>query len=206
MNNPTRNPLAWPTGWPRTPDGKRKPAQFNQRHQLHGRADITISAALSRLEGELLRLGAKDPLLSSNLRVSLSGMPYSGQAEPKDRGIAVYFKLKGHDRVLACDRYLSCAGNIAAIAAHIDALRRIERYGVGTIEQAFAGYAALPPPSEDNRPPWRAVFGLGAAERVTPEILNAVYRNRAKLAAADENRLLELNLAREQALAELGAN
>jgi len=30
--------------------------------------------------------------------------------------------------------------------AHIDAIRRVDRYGVGTLDQAFAGYDALPPP------------------------------------------------------------
>jgi len=171
----------------------------------HGR-DITISAALSRLELELGRLGATDPVLSSNLKINLAGMPYSGQGEPKDRGIAVYFKLKGKDRVLACDRYLSTAGNIAAIAAHIDALRRVERYGVGTIEQAFTGYAALPPPSSENRPAWRATLGFRPESRVTVQDVNLNYRTLAKKDPTNEHRLLDLNLAREAALRELGAN
>lgn len=194
---PTRNPLAWPTGWPRSTELQ------SARFKHHGR-DITISAALDRLELELQRLGATDMLMSSNLKLSLSGMPYSGQAEPKDRGIAVYFKLNHQDRVLACDKYLSCAGNIAAIANHIDALRRIERYGVGSIEQAFAGYAALPPPGAENRPQWRQVFRFRPMSPVSPEDVNTVYRAMAKNAAADEAALLTLNLARDEALRELG--
>lgn len=200
MNNPTRNPLAWPMGWPRTPDTKRKPSRFS----YHGR-DITISAAMDRLERELGHLGATEPLLSSNLKLSLSGVPYSGQGEPADRGIAVYFKLKGADRVLACDRYLTAAANIAAIANHIDALRRIDRYGVGTIEQAFAGYAALPPPSVDNRPEWRKTLGFHPTARVTPEDVNLNYRTLAKKDPGNEHRLLDLNLAREAAMRELSA-
>jgi len=46
--------------------------------------------------------------------------------------------------------------NIAAIAAHIEALRAQERYGVGTIEQAFAGYSAL-----EHRT-WQIVLRLDA--------------------------------------------
>jgi hypothetical protein len=193
---PTRNPLAWPLGWPRAPE--RKPSRFTS----HGR-DITISAALSRLELELDRLGATEPLLSTNLKLSLSGVPYSGQAEPTDCGVAIYFKLKGHDRVLACDRYTSASGNIAAIASHIDALRRIERYGVGSIEQAFAGYAALPPPGEDNRPAWRSVLRFEPNDQITVDIVQARYRALAK-ARSNENRgLLDLNLARDAAVMEL---
>jgi hypothetical protein len=199
MSNPTRNPLAWPTGWPRSTELRNTPFKH------HGR-DITIAAAIDRLERELDRLGATEPLLSSNLKLSMAGVPYSGQGEPKDRGVAIYFKLKGHDRVLACDRYLSCAGNIAAIANHIDALRRIERYGVGTIEQAFAGYAALPAPDANNRPQWRETLGFRHDSRVTVADINLNYRTLAKKDPGNEHRLLDLNLAREAALRELGAS
>jgi hypothetical protein len=194
---PTRNPLAWPAGWPRSSELQ------SSRFKSHGR-DITISAALDRLEKELERLGATDTMLSSNLKLSLSGMPYSGQAEPKDRGVAIYFKLHGHDRVLACDRYFSCAGNIAAIANHIDALRRIERYGVGSIEQAFAGYVGLPPPGPNNRAPWRETLGFRPESRVTVADVNLNYRALAKQDPGNEYRLLDLNLAREAAFQELG--
>lgn len=200
MPDPSRFPLAWPLGWPRTIEIGRQRSRFTS----HGR-DITISAAVSRLEEELDRLGAHSGMMSSNLKLGVSGVPLSNQAEPRDRGVAIYFRLKGHDRVLACDRYLSVAANIAAIAAHIDALRRIERYGVGTIEQAFAGYTALPPPSDENRPPWRKMFGFQPTEWVTEEALRKVYRHMAKQAINDEEVLKTLNLARDAALRELGA-
>jgi hypothetical protein len=197
--SPSRTPLAWPQGWPRCTDLQ------SARFKAHGR-DITISAAMDRLERELERLGATDGFLSSNLKLGLSGVPLSGQAEPRDRGVAVYFKLDGADRVLACDRYLSCAGNIAAIANHIDALRRIDRYGVGTLQQAFAGYTGLPPPSADNRPPWRSTLGFKPHTTVTAEDVKVNFRTLAKQAATDENRLRDLNLARDAALRELGMN
>ena len=62
---------------------------------------------------------------------------------PDDPGVAVYFQLHDKERVLACDKWDTVADNIAAIAAHIDGIRRQDRYGVGTIDQAFAGYSAL---------------------------------------------------------------
>jgi hypothetical protein len=198
MNEATRFPLSWPLGWPRV--SERVPSRFTSQ-----RRDITIHGAIQRLEAELERLGATDAMLSSNLKLSLGGVPFSGQAEPKDAAVAIYFKLKGHDRVLACDRYTSASGNIAAIAAHIDALRRIERYGVGTIEQAFAGYAALPPPSDDNRPPWRTILGFKPNGPVTVDDVRVNYRALAKQAINDDMRLQVLNLARDQALRDLGA-
>jgi hypothetical protein len=201
----TRYPLAWPTGWKRNPLGGSKYTPFKSG-KAHYKGKVTVNDAITRLEAELGRLGATDAVLSTNLRTGLRGDPLSGQPEPADRGAAVYFKLKGQDRVLACDTYTTVAGNVAAIANHIDALRRIERYGVGTLEQVFAGYDALPPPSDDNRPPWRQVFGIHPTATISPADVNLVYRARAKQVANDERALCILNLAREAAMRELGAS
>jgi DnaJ-like protein len=157
----SRYPLAWPMGWKRTRHHERKRAAFaksstSTNYNVNGHPTtrtstrpLTVSDAIARLSGELSRLGAADEVLSTNVAVRLDGLPRSGQPEPDDPGAAVYFKLGKHDRCLACDRWDRVADNIAAIAQHIDALRRIDRYGVGTMEQAFAGYAALPPTAED---------------------------------------------------------
>jgi len=156
-----RCPLAWPLGWARTPARERKRAEFRRAvnkvdpmtgqivRTAGGRAmaerALTLHDALERLERELRLLTAVDEILSTNLRVGLNGMPRSGQAEPADPGAAVYFQLDGQATCLACDRWDRVADNVAAIAQHIDALRRIDRYGVGTRDQAFAGYAQLGP-------------------------------------------------------------
>lgn len=198
MKDPARFPLSWPHGWPRTET--LRSSRFKSQ-----RRDITISAAVERLERELNYLAATDALMSSNLKLGVSGVPLSGQAEPKDRGVAIYFKLGGADRVLACDRYLSCAGNIAAIANHIDALRRIERYGVGSIAQAFAGYAALPPPSPENRPAWRKILRFPPLAAVSPDDVKIAFRSQLRATDPnDQGRLTELNLARDAAFQELG--
>jgi len=170
-----------------------------------GTKRVTVPTACTRLLDQIERLGGSDPILSTNVEPTIYGLPKGGRAEPSDPGAAVYFKLQGKDRVLACDRWLSVAENIAALAAHIDAIRRVDRYGVGTMEQAFAGYDALPPPSDDNRPAWRATLGFRPDSRVTVEDVNLNYRTLAKKDPSNEYRLLDLNLAREAALRELGA-
>jgi hypothetical protein len=217
MTSPSKYPLAWPFGWKRNPLGGRRTSPFKS-----GRNKVTVYDAITRLERQLDLLHATDPVLSSNLRTGLRGDPLSNQPEPQDRGVAVYFKMRSTvrsrdsggevrsqelvDRVLACDVYTTTSGNIAAIANHIDALRRIERYGVGTLDQAFAGYDALPAPSANNRAPWRSIFGIHPTANITPEDVNLVYRARAKNVATNESALLTLNLAREDAMRELGAS
>lgn len=151
MNADQRYPLAWPAGWSRT--SYRKQAKFSKSKNVYRDGQVVYRTAtrldvgdgLRRLEGELGRLGASAVVISSNLRLRQDGLPVANQAAMlADPGIAVYFKLKGKPRVLACDRWASAAENMAAIAGHIEAIRAVDRYGVGTLEQAFAGYQALP--------------------------------------------------------------
>lgn len=194
-----RYPLQWPSGWKRTNTLRRRSGQFRE----HG-AWIGIPAAVARLQRELERLGAEDLTLSTNLKPRLDGGVVANQGEPGDPGVAIYFRFKGRATVFACDGYYRVADNIAAIAAHIDALRRIERYGVGTIEQAIAGYRALP---ADTAADWRSVFGFAPDEHVTAERLQDRYRERAQTAHPDkggtDDSMMHINRAREYALSEL---
>lgn len=70
------------------------------------------------------------------------------------------------------------ADNIAAIAAHVAALRGIERWGVGTLEQAFRGYQAI----ENLRGgvPWRRALGFHAGEAITLTAVEMKFRTRAR--------------------------
>lgn len=157
-------PLHWPLGRMRTPAGSRRRAAFNSKRH-NGRyletSELSISHALDRLEDEVTRLGVRTYTLSTNVEPRLDGRPRSVSQRIEDPGVALYFKLQGQDTVLACDRWDRVADNIAAIAKHIEALRGIERWGVGSLRQAFAGYAALPP--SEGAPPvqsWWQILGI----------------------------------------------
>jgi hypothetical protein len=193
----TRYPLAWPTDWPRTPRAKRRAAAFRSRRQ-----PLSVAVAVARLSDELGRLGARDELLSTNLEVRLDGLPRSTLGEPQDPGAAVYFTLKGAPRCLACDRWHRVADNIAAIAQHCDALRRIDRYGVGSLDQMFAGYAALPPKLD----PWQ-VLGVPrtASRRQILDAYVALARQHHPDVGGDEHQMSRLNAARDEALRVLEA-
>lgn len=173
-----RYPLSWPFGWKRTERYKRKRAAFRS-----GGSAVTVAGGIKRLLGELGRLGVRDGdcIISTNVATRLDRLPYSNQREPDDPGAAVYFRLKKQDRVLACDLWTRVADNLTAIAQHIDALRRIDRYGVGTLEQAFAGYAALPAPGHA----WRSVLGFAPDEAVTADKVSTAFRERARTAHPD---------------------
>lgn len=200
LNAIPRYPLEWPAGWRRAQYRQR--AAFSTKNTADGR--LTIFQATERLEAEVERLGGKNPVLSTNVSLRLDGRPRSDE-EPRDPGAALYFVFKGKATVLACDKWNRVADNIAAIAAHIDALRRVDRYGVGTIEQALAGYKALP---ADTAADWRAVFGFLPGEAVTRAKLDAAYKLMARdrhpdRTGDDGSAMAWVNRARDYAIAEL---
>ncbi len=163
-----------------------------------------MATAVDRLETQLDKLGARNPTLSTNVKLNLRGIPY-GNEQPSDPGVAIYFSFKGKATVLACDTYYAVSDNVAALAAHIDALRRIERYGVGTIEQALAGYKALP---ADTAADWRKVFGYPDGAPVTAEQLNVRYKELAAVTHPDtltgnHEMFVHLGRAKEFALSEI---
>lgn len=209
----TRYPLAWPLGWKRTTS--RRQAMFSKKvaktnglgSTYRQTQNLTVGDGLARLEGELRRLGARNPVISSNLRRNLDGSITASQGKMlADPGIAVYFRLNQQPRVLACDKWNSAADNMAAIAGHIEAIRMQERYGVGTLDQAFAGYAALPPVGGTQGGDWRAEFGFEPGDHpINLDVVEARYRSLLKSRHPDNggshDAVVRLNLARDAARA-----
>ena len=105
---------------------------------------------------------------------------------------------------LACDAWTTPAANLAAIAAHIEAMRGIERWRVGSLDQAFSGYLQIGGPV--LRTGWRQVLGL-LAESNSLEEAEAAYRVRMRLAHPDAGGTVEeaarLNAAIEACRREL---
>lgn len=178
----TAYPLAWPTGWPRKTDSQRADARFGRQQRStvnytngtsaswsHKKA-LTVSDGVKRVLDELRRLGARPgcTVISTNVVLRQDGLPRSGQREPGDSGVAVYWHdLTGAPRVMAIDQYRAVADNLAAVAATLEAMRAIERHGGAQIlERAFTGFTALPAPAAPGS--WRELIGLPAAETDLP--------------------------------------
>ena len=93
VDRDNRYPLAWPSGWKRHQPGQRKRAPFGVRRQVQGYSwkslqSVSVENAVDQLDAELRRLGARDFVLSSNLKLRNDGWPRSGQPEPADPGVA----------------------------------------------------------------------------------------------------------------------
>ncbi|MDE2101109.1 MAG: J domain-containing protein [Patescibacteria group bacterium] len=166
MSEQQAYPLSWPEGWPRTAPGQRMQSRFMRRRSME--------EACHFLSGELERLLARKCVLSTNVERRLDGTPYSNRAQPQDKGAGVYFELKGRPTVLACDRWLRVEDNVYAIAKHIEAIRAQDRWGVGSVEQAFRGYTALPGIGQSEASTWWAT--LGVAVNASDDQVREAYR------------------------------
>ena len=186
----TAYPLVWPVGWPRAKE--RKTARFSKKSQ-HEHYNYQVNKALStsdgyeRLDNELWRLLTEEEyhacVVSTNIELKRDGTPYSNRCEPDDPGVAVYFTMGSVPHCLPCDRWDRVADNLAAVAAHINALRGIERWGVGDLKTAFAGFKALP--EQGSGSPWYEV--LGVAPDAGVGAIRKAYRHRAKEEHPDRN-------------------
>jgi hypothetical protein len=172
---------------------------------------ITMATASERLEDQVERLGGRYPILSTNVELRMDGRPRADRSPPADPGAAVYFELKGKPYALACDTYTEVAQNIAALANHIDALRRQERYGVASAAESLQAFQALPAPDHmlPERKPWRLLLGLaeswppdGTHLDVVRDTITRHYRAEAIKAQNDQSALSDLNIARDAALKE----
>jgi len=199
MNAPDNGfPLTWPAGWTRKTGGRER-ARFGRG------SGANLTAARNLLFAELGRLKVRGILISSNLPLRLDGLPRGDAREPGDSGVAIYFRLKGEPRVLACDKWDRVADNIMAIAKHVEAVRGQVRWGVGSLEQAFGGYKALP--AMEAIKPWWEVLGIpeGAGVDAVERARNSLLMRHHPDKGGSHARAAEINAAADQANRELAS-
>lgn len=185
-------PLQWPAGKPRTPSHKIERSRFSPgNHVQECRA----------VREELLRLGARNVIISTNVRLRNDGAPYASDKAPRDQGVAVYFDYSGGQKCFACDRWWTIEENLRAVWKSIEAIRGLERWGSKSfVDAAFTGFAALPSPGMPR--PWWEV--LGVSQHATADEINAAWRAKARGAHSDtggsDAAMSEINVARDQGL------
>ncbi len=129
-------PLQWLPQQPRTKRPQR--ARFGNH---------SVSLAGRYLFDELRKLGAKDLVISSNLRRLVSGDGFYANQRIEDAGIVIYFKLKGNDKAMACDKWDKPEHNLWSLYLSISAIRGLERWGGSEfLDGLFTGFKALPSP------------------------------------------------------------
>jgi len=187
-------PLDWPAGWPR--------CKWQQDAPFR---DKSLNKAINGLMHELSLLGGSNVIISTNLALRKSdGLPKSGQAQPMDRGVAVYFTMKKKQQCMPCDRWYKIEDNVWAIALSIGALRGLNRWGAREmVDAAFSGFKALPETAGAFNKPYWEVLGLEKEDDIF--MAEEKYRKLAFLYHPDRGgsqvKMAELNGAIEQARA-----
>lgn len=184
-------PLQWPAGRPRTPPHKVQYSRFspgNKTREAHN------------VQSEILRLGGKNVIISTNVRLRRDGYPYSSDKPPSDSGVAVYFDYLGSQKCFACDRWYLVEENLRAIFKSIEAIRGLDRWGSKSfVEAAFTGFEALPAPKTC----WGILEIPAGSSRSE---INSAYRRKIAAAHPDHGgsdiEAAEINRARDEALSD----
>lgn len=160
-------PLQWAPGWKRS--GAQEYSRFGKFSFEYVRKEVLR---------ELDLLGADNIVISSNLKLRQDGYPYSGQRQPEDTGVAVYFKLDENDQCVPCDKWVKVEDNLWAVAKTINALRGIERWGAKEmVNAAFRGFKALPESVIITPQMARAWYEvLEVSQDASMDVIEAVYK------------------------------
>lgn len=107
------------------------------------------SSTLGLLDRELRQLGAKTWVLQVDVpeqQIRNDGGIYA-RATPFSPAIRVAFESMHGPLVYACDKFTHWQGNVRAIALGLEALRKVDRYGIGSAGEQYRGWTAI-----SNRP------------------------------------------------------
>jgi DnaJ-like protein len=195
MSDISASPLTWPISQPRVASHARVSSRFK----------ASLAESRTDLLHELSLLGARDVVISSNLELRRDGLPYADSREPSDPGVAVYFSRKVamtlRPFVIACDSYTRTAHNLRAVGVTVGALRTIARHGASSmLEQAFTGFAALPPAGGTKF--WWEILGVersASLREIQGCYLDLVQIHHPDKEGGSHERMSEINEAFRQA-------
>jgi hypothetical protein len=129
----TWRPLpAWPYP-PRTPQSTSFRAEWG--------------ATLELLEHEIEAIGGDDPvvgLVCEPSQISMSGsLKAGGRVSVRHAGAEVSFAVGARRMTFHTDAFPYLSWNLRAIALGLEALRRVDRYGITSSGEQYAGFAAI---------------------------------------------------------------
>lgn len=178
------------------------PGEQTQERQ-RSRFDSPWSKTLRLLARELEHIvkPGETPVLEvavSESQIRQDGYPYAN-ARPDHPGVILSLESKWGPLRYPCDTFDDWQDNLRAIALALEALRKVDRYGVTKRGEQYAGWKALPPAGgstvtmsvEDAAAVVASLAGRGNEPEVVRDIIadpqwaRAFYLQAAKLAHPD---------------------
>ena len=125
---------------PRWPHSERPPATVPFR--------LNFNDSIASLEREIELIGGDDVLIGFVIDSSYLGLMGNLKAgwalQVKHPGVEVSFSTPdGRRLVFHTDAYKELRQNVRAVAAGLEALRAVDRYGITSTAEQYAGFAAL---------------------------------------------------------------
>ena len=187
------SPLKWPSGYAVTaPQARHYGSQF--------KSNLTIDEAIGLLEEEMAALGiVKATMYSDYEQIKVERLRRKQGANP---GVYLEFRLGDCEYTVACDRWSQTEQNIYALHLVLRSYRLMEKWGVAPLPKLMQGFVDqrkthVAASHTNGQEDWMTVLGLGPT--ATLEDAHAVYRRRAKLVANDQQELIVLNNAMDEA-------
>lgn len=141
--------------WPGEPTAERRPSPFftstrrRSTYSDHTFTDRNRGASQSKtlqlVQRELEHLGATEVLIEVALRedqIRLDGWP-KGNASPSHPGVILSFESRHGWLSYPCDTFTKWTDNLYAIGLALEALRKIDRYGVSGSGQQYTGWKKI---------------------------------------------------------------
>lgn len=181
------------------------------------RFDSTWTSTLQLLERELEKIGAREVVIEIAVdenAIRIDGWPRH-DARPRDPGVVVSFDSK-HGALRYCtDRFYDWRANLRAIALGLEALRKVDRYGITNRGEQYTGWKQLgagDPIELGSAPRFESADAaarfLGEAagwhtppDPMAPSVVEAAYKAAAKAhhpdAGGDHDTFVRLQAARD---------
>ena len=184
--------------WPGTKTQFRKSSQFKARW----------GQTLQLLRRELNHIGARDAVIHAE--VSDADVRNDGElranARPRGPGVIVAFEHRKRGWLqFPCDTFNHWQDNVRAIALALEALRKVDRYGVTKDAEQYAGFRALPSSTSET-------IGFAAAKEhienltgdaILPENFDTIRRRALRAAHPDTGGSEEVFNLTQAALGEI---
>jgi hypothetical protein len=135
-----------------------------RRSKYTFRADWNDTITL--LVRELELLDASDIVIEAGLRredIRVDGWPRANAPQPEHPGVRIFFASKHGPLRYETDAFETWQANLRAIALGLEALRKVERYGIARRGEQYTGWKALPAGSAPPPPPPPMMTRDGAA-------------------------------------------
>lgn len=121
------------------------PAEFTTGRMTNSPFRSGWMATMELLERELEKLGARSAVIELALmegEIRLDGWPRAG-ARPTHPGVVVSFDSRHGPLRYGTDAFHYWQDNVRAIALGLEALRKVERYGIGKRGEQYQGWRQL---------------------------------------------------------------